>query len=156
VKEKLYMQSPSPSLRLIGIFKLAKAAALLALGLGTLALLHRDAAQVVTGWISALKVGPADRWATALLSHLQLVDHRRLEEISAGTFVYAGLFATEGIGLILGKTWAEYLTVVATGLLIPLELYELAERPSPAKLGVIALNLAIVGYLISRLRTAPG
>ena len=37
----------------------------------------------------------------------------------------------EGVGLWLDQLSAEYLTVIATSLLIPLELYELARKPSP-------------------------
>jgi uncharacterized membrane protein (DUF2068 family) len=50
---------------------------------------------------------------------------RSLGELSVRTFLYAGLFTTEGIGLLLRKCWAEYFTIVTTGGLIPLEVYEL-------------------------------
>jgi uncharacterized membrane protein (DUF2068 family) len=86
------------------------------------------------------------------LFRLQLINDRQLEEISAGTFVYAGLFSVEGVGLLLRKRWAEYFTGIATASLIPMELYELAKHPSVAKLGVISVNVAIVWYLIARLR----
>jgi len=56
------------------------------------------------------------------------------------------------------KHWAEYFTVITTAALIPLELYELARHFSWAKIVVLLVNVAIVVYLIARLRsprTAP-
>ena len=56
------------------------------------------------------------------------------------------------MGLWLDKLWAEYLTVIATSLLIPLELYELARKPTLLKGAGIAVNIAIVAYLARALR----
>ena len=77
---------------------------------------------------------------------------RRLVAIGAGMLVYAALLLTEGFGLLLRQRWAEYLTVVATGLLVPLELYEIARRPTWTRLAVLAVNIVIVWYLLIRLR----
>ena len=38
---------------------------------------------------------------------------------------YGGLELVEGVGLWLDQLWAEYLTVIATSLLVPIEVYEL-------------------------------
>ena len=48
----------------------------------------------------------------------------------------------------LDRLWAEYLTVIATSLLIPFEVYELAHRPSVWKAAGITVNVLIVAYLI--------
>src|SRR5262249_46305240 len=120
-----YPNAPGMGLLVIGIFKLIKAAVLLAVGLGALTLLHKDVAETVSSWVAALKVDPANHYVGNLLPRLQLVNDRLLEEICAGTFVYAGLFSVEGVGLLLRKRWAEYFTAIATSALIPLELYEL-------------------------------
>jgi len=42
------------------------------------------------------------------------------------------------------KRWAEYLTLIATSLLIPLELHELAIRPTLWKAGGILINVLSV------------
>ena len=70
----------------------------------------------------------------------------------AGALAYGGLELIEGGGLFLRKRWAEWLTVIATTLLIPVELYELARRPSLWKAGGILVNVLIVVYLASALR----
>ncbi|HUZ88000.1 MAG TPA: DUF2127 domain-containing protein [Candidatus Baltobacterales bacterium] len=41
--------------------------------------------------------------------------------LAIGAIVYALLEGTEGVGLALRRRWAEYLTVIATGILIPYE-----------------------------------
>ncbi len=50
------------------------------------------------------------------------------------------------------KHWAEYLTLISTGLFIPLEVYELAHRFTPIRLVVLLLNFATVWYLAVRIR----
>jgi uncharacterized membrane protein (DUF2068 family) len=73
-----------------------------------------------------------------------------------GAILYGILEVVEGVGLWLDKLWAEYLTVIATSLLVPFELYELARKPSLFKAGGILVNLVIVAYLAWRLRERVG
>jgi len=67
--------------------------------------------------------------------------------------LYAGLFLVEGTGLWLQRRWGEWATVVITGLLIPVEVYEILRHPSAAKILVLIVNVAVVGYLVYRIRT---
>jgi uncharacterized membrane protein (DUF2068 family) len=85
----------------------------------------------------------------AYLHHLHASEIRVAAIIALG---YGLLELVEGTGLWLDQLWAEYLTVIATSLLIPFELYELVHRPSVWKAGGIAVNVAIVGYLAHLLR----
>ena len=116
-------------LKLIGAFKLLKTLALIAAGIGLL-----------------------DGWADHLVAHFRSVDPKKLQELGSGSFIYAGLFAVEGTGLVLRKRWAEYLTIIITGSFIPFEIYEMVEHKSIAKGIVIAVNIAIVIYLVVDLR----
>lgn len=85
-----------------------------------------------------------------VLEYIGDFNHITLVAISA--LAYAGLEGTEGVGLAMRRRWAEYLTVIATGVLIPYELYEVVRHPSLFKLGALALNVAVVGYLAYRKR----
>jgi uncharacterized membrane protein (DUF2068 family) len=84
----------------------------------------------------------------------------RLHRLHAGTVLVTGIAAigygvlelVEGWGLWRDRLWAEYLTVIATALLIPLELVELVRKPSVLKAAGIAVNVLIVAYLAWRLR----
>ena len=50
------------------------------------------------------------------------------------------------------KRWAEYLTVVATSLFIPLEIYEIYEKFTWVRVLILIVNLFVVWYLATRLR----
>ena len=150
---KVSAKRPSPAgLILIAVFKLLKGLALVAVGVGALKLLHRDVAESVAHWVNVLRVDPDNRYIHRILVKVLAVNPRQLREIGAGTFFYAALLLTEGVGLLLRKRWAEYFTVVTTALFIPLEIYEIARHATWMKLGVLAINVAIVWYLIRRLR----
>ena len=140
------------SLWLIGGFKLAKGLALLAVALEAHRLLHNDIADVVARWVAHLHLDLDNRYIDRVLSNLLSLDDRRLRVISAGTLCYAGLLLTEGIGLLLRRRWAEYFTVIVTGSLIPLEVYELLRHATLARLVLIVVNVAVVWYLIAVLR----
>lgn len=137
---------------LIAAFKLLKGVILIAVGIGALSLLHENVAAQVNHWITALGVDAHNHYLNKLIKKLWTVDDAKLKAISVGTFFYAALMLTEGIGLALRKKWAEYFTIFATSSFIPLELYELAKDFSVTKVVVIAVNLAVVGYLVFGLR----
>ena len=139
-------------MRLIAAFKLLKALGLLALGIGALKLLHKDVAGEVEHWINMFRVDPHNHFIDSLLEKLSILDDRRLRELSVGTFIYAGVFFVEGIGLALQKRWAEYLTIVTTASLLPIEIYELTRRVSAGRCLALVINVAVVVYLVYELR----
>src|SRR6202011_1333959 len=98
------------------------------------------------------RADPDNRFIHAVLMKLLAGDNPKLKKISAGTFFYAALLLTEGIGLLLRKRWAEYFTIITTASLLPLEIYEIVHRVSIAKILVLAVNAAIVWYLAVQLR----
>jgi uncharacterized membrane protein (DUF2068 family) len=148
--------SHSRGLLLIAAFKIFKGLALLAVGVGTLKLLHKDVAAEAERWIELLRVDPHNHYIHRVLEKLSLLDARKLKELSVGTFFYSALFLTEGIGLALRKRWAEYFTIVTTSLFIPLEVYELAKHASLAKGILVLANAGIVAYLVWELRRNSG
>ena len=60
------------------------------------------------------------------------------------------MFAVEGVGLLLEKRWAEYVTLGVTISFIPIEVYELVKHPNAIKTTTIAVNVAVVIYLALR------
>ena len=63
------------------------------------------------------------------------------------------IFLTEGIGLWLVKRWGEWFSVIITSSLVPFELYEIARHPSALKIFALIVNIAVVLYLVYRIRT---
>ena len=146
------MLGHSPMLPLIGAFKLAKGLLILAVALGVLHLVRGDPADTLTRWAGELHIDPEGRHFARAVDRILSLDARRLKALSAGMFVYAGLFLVEGVGLIRGRRWAEYFTVVVTASFVPLEIYEVVRHPTPIRVAALLVNVAIVWYLIARLR----
>jgi uncharacterized membrane protein (DUF2068 family) len=142
----------SRGLMLIAVFKLVKGLALLALGFGELHYLHRDLAHEIAHWIDLLRVDPHNHYLTWLMEKIANVDPKKLRELSVGTFFYSALFLCEGTGLALGKRWAEYMTIISTSSLLPIEVYEIFVRPSWARVLILLVNIAIVVYLVRELK----
>ena len=138
---------------LIGLFKLFKAALLIAVGIGAVKFLHKDLSSTVLHWVQVLRVDPDSRYIRGTLVRIFRVTPKQLRELSAGTFIYAALFLTEGTGLLLRKHWAEYFTIITTALFIPLEIYELFRHFTVTKLVVTGINVLIVWYLVARVRS---
>jgi len=140
------------TLYLIAAFTLFKGLVLLAVGIGAVKLLDKDAATEMYRWANAFRVDPGGRYLRRVLMRLPMLDEKKLRELSVGTFFYAALLLTEGTGLLLRKRWAEYFTIFVTSSFIPLEVYELVRRASLAKGIVLLLNVAIVIYLAMNVR----
>jgi uncharacterized membrane protein (DUF2068 family) len=136
----------------IAIFKFVKGALLLALAFGALTMLHKDVASEAGYWLDQLRIDPDNRFIGGLLSKLQLVHSKELKELSALGAAYAGLFLTEGTGLLFRKRWAEWLTIVATSSLMPIEAYELFVKFTAVRLFALLTNIAVVLYLIYLVR----
>ena len=149
-------QHDGKGLRIIAVFKLVKGLLLVAVGVGAIKLLHKDVSELATNWIAAIRVDPDNRLVHGLIAKLGLMNDHKLEELSVGSFFYAALLLTEGVGLWLKKRWAEYFTIIVTCSLIPLELYEIAKRVTFTRIAVLVVNVAIVWYLFAQLRKRPG
>jgi uncharacterized membrane protein (DUF2068 family) len=144
--------SRSRLLRLIALFKLLKAGLLIAVGVGALKLLHKDVAGAVEHGVELLKLDPNNHYIDTALEKASNITPDKIKELGLGSMIYAGLFLTEGIGLWLEKRWAEWLTVIITSSLIPIEIYEIYRHPTPVKIAVLLINIAIVTYLVYRIR----
>jgi uncharacterized membrane protein (DUF2068 family) len=144
--------SRDPVIRLIAVFKLLKASLLIALGVGAFKLLHKDMTEVAEHWISVFRLDPANHLIDKVVAKVANLPPDLIKKLGLGSFVYAGLFLTEGIGLWLLKRWAEWLTVIITSSLVPFEIYEIHRRPTVTRITALTINLAIVVYLVYHVR----
>lgn len=141
-------------LRLIAIFKFLKAALLVGVGIGLFRLLHQDVSDVLMRWTEALRIDPGSHFVNLALEKAAHVTPEQVRKLGLGSFVYAGLFLSEGTGLWLRKRWGEWLTVIITGSLVPVEIYEIYRHFSYGKVAVLIVNIAIVLYLVYHMRTS--
>ena len=141
-------------LKVIAVFKMLKGAFLLALGISLIFLNSR------TRWMDSIAVWATDellvvhsKWLHYLLNQLQkaLTGHH-LRATGLVSLFYSEVLFTEGIGVYLQKRWAELLMVIATSLLIPLEIHHLFVRPSLVAVIILIVNCFIVWFLYRVLR----
>ncbi len=139
-------------LRLIAVFKFIKASLVVVTGFGLLSFFHPAFAASLYRMVGALPYAFEQQLLRRVISELSGLSPSRVQVIAGVTLLYAVLFIVEGAGLWRGRHWAEWLTVIATCSLVPVELYELARHPSVNKALVVLANLAVVAYLVWRLR----
>ncbi len=153
---KLDQQAPPSALRLIGLYEFGKGLLLLATAWGVHRLLDPHVAQAVLHWSATL----TDRFARDITTR-SLASLVSIEGTTGGelvvlvTIAYALLHLAEGVGLWLRRRWAEWLTVVSGGALIPIEVWRLVTTPRHRSLWVVAVligNVLLVAYLIAQLR----
>jgi len=115
--------------------------------------------RAVRGWASSVlsalsnaRVGrggvDAHGLTVGLLTHLSQVNPHSLMVLAAIAAGYALVSAFEAIGLWRERRWAEYLTALSTAGFLPIELHEVINRVTVVRVGTMAANLAILGYLV--------
>ncbi len=106
--------------------------------------LERDYNQIVQAFGGPSRAHPF----LGRFRHYFTISSRHLDEAGIGIAAFAALEAVEMVGLWFARRWAEYLTFVATAVLLPLEVYELTSGVSVLKLITFGINLAIALYLL--------
>ena len=145
-------------LRLIAIERLARGLLLFAVGAVLSVQTHANWATRLRDWANDLGLDPSRHVVVGrLINRAAALTPRQLLVIGVGAMAYGALELVEGAGLWRRRHWAEYLTVIATAMFIPLEVWELVHRPSLLKAGGLVVNLLVVAYLIVMLeRRARG
>lgn len=142
-------------LKVIALFKIFKGAVLFLLGFSILFLNGRPA------WLDQISDWSEDQ---LLLHHSKPIIFllNKLQELSNGggalratgilALFYCGVLLTEGIGVYMQKRWAEWLMIIATGALIPLEIRHvwrriIFDRPVFVPILILLVNCFIVWFL---------
>jgi uncharacterized membrane protein (DUF2068 family) len=132
----------------IGALKMVEALLCILLGIGAIKLLHKDLVDEVTRIITALRLDPEGRLVNLILDKVALISPHMLKQISVGIFFYAGLHTLEGVGLVLRKKWAEYVTLILTASFLPWEFFEILRHFTWIKIVLTAINLLVVVFLV--------
>jgi uncharacterized membrane protein (DUF2068 family) len=152
------LPSPAPKprfgvLRTIALYKIVKVFLLLGVAYGELRLRDASLAAKLLSWAQARPYGLEHRIFTQLLEWFSGLSVTRIHAMQLVTLAYAAVFAVEGVGLWMQKRWAEWLTVIITASLIPLEAWEIFYRPTVGKVLILLANAAVVAYLVWHVRT---
>ena len=110
--------------------------------------LHRDYENIMDALAGGAPGASGARGVLGYLGRAFKYTPSHLRILGGVLLAYAALEATEMVGLWLNKRWAEYLTFVATTILVPYEVYELTRGVSVFKVVTLIINLAVVLYLL--------
>jgi uncharacterized membrane protein (DUF2068 family) len=83
-----------------------------------------------------------------LIQHAFTLNSRTITYLAIGLAVYAVIELIESVGLWLAKRWGEYFAVVATGLFLPYEIYDLITKVTWLRVAAFVVNLLLVVYLV--------
>jgi uncharacterized membrane protein (DUF2068 family) len=113
---------------------------------------HTDWGAEISHAARSLGLDPNSNWVRKLTDEIKHVSAREEALFGGLALVYAGIEGTEAYGLWRRRRWGEWLTVIATAIFLLPEVWELTKRVTPLKAGGFVVNLAVVAYLIWRLR----
>ena len=135
------------ALRAIAGFEALKGLLALAAGLGLLGLLHRDLHHMALVLISHVGMDPGGRYPALLLHAADVLGDANLRSLLLVAVLYVAVRWAEAWGLWNGHRWGEWLGALSGALYVPFELRHLLHKPGLSAALVLALNLAVVGFL---------
>lgn len=138
--------------RAIALFEAAKGGLVLIAGLGLLSLVHRDVQAFAEALVRHSHLNPASHYPEIFVQAASRVTDTHLWLLAGAAGMYALVRGVEAYGLWFERRWAEWFALVAGGLYVPVEIYELIRHPTRLKVLVLATNVGIVLYMIYVLR----
>ena len=145
--DRLTGETRQRGLRVVAVFEGAKGGLVLITGFGLLAFLHRGLHNAAEELVRHLHLNPARHYPRIFLDAAARVTDTQLWLLAFSAFLYVLVRFVEAFGLWHRKRWAAWFGALSGGVYIPVELFELARGVSLVKLTVLAVNLAIVGFL---------
>jgi uncharacterized membrane protein (DUF2068 family) len=137
---------------LIVAYKWIKAVAEVGLAAAVVFAASRGELDAVRALALHLEHGVAGRWSVLVGRALaRLVSDRGVHLVELGLALDGVVSAVEGFTLWRGYWWGRWLVVAATGSPLPVELVEVARRPTALRIAATLLNAAVVLYLARRI-----
>jgi len=130
-----------------------RAIVLFLVGIALIANPHHDWGKTIANFAHDLGLNPNSNGIEKIIHKLHGISSQRYAVYGIIALAYGALEAAEGYGLWRRRRWGEYLTVVATSLLFIPEIWGLAHKATPLRIGALLVNIAVVAYLIFRLRS---
>ncbi len=96
---------------------------------------------------NAMRLDPDNGLAGYFIENADSFDSNLLFALAGVIFILGTTNALESWGLHKRQRWAEWLTVIATSMLIPYEAYHVITSFGLVKLSILVINVLIVYYL---------
>jgi uncharacterized membrane protein (DUF2068 family) len=136
-------------LEAIILYKLVKAVAEAALGVAALWLVLRGAEAGAATLAEILLEHFTGAWALrAATLVVRAATSTHVKFVAVASLADAALSAVEGLALRAGRWWGPWLVVIATGSLLPWEVWEILRRPTWGRALILLVNIAVVAYLL--------
>jgi uncharacterized membrane protein (DUF2068 family) len=141
-------------LRGIATLELAKGLVVLLAAIGVVLLIQReDPWDIADGLLRLLHISPDHHFAQVFLDWADELTSAKLYAVAAAAVAYSLLRFLEAYGLWYAYAWAEWVALVSGALYLPFEILKVAEHASWFHIAILAINLAIVFYMIYLLKT---
>jgi len=141
-------------LKIIGLFKISQSLLLFSIGISLLVLHSRTRwLDAISDWVDGELMVAHSRTVLYLLNRLQDVVTGGFFQVTGWVAIFfAAVLCTAGIGVYRQRTWAEYLLLVATAALIPLEVRHAWLHPGLVVILILTFNCFIVWFIYRLLR----
>lgn len=96
---------------------------------------------------NAMRLDPDNGLAGYFIENADSIDSNLLFALAGVIFILGATNALESWGLHKRQRWAEWLTVIATSMLLPYEAYHVITSFGLVKLSILVINVLIVYYL---------
>ena len=144
------------AVRAVALFEATKGALVLLAGFGSLVLVHEDIQHLAGQLVGHLHLNPARRLSHLFLDAAAVLTEAHLRLAAAVAVAYAAVRFVEAWGLWRAQRWAEWFAALSAGIYLPLEAYELYSNASWLSLGILLINLLVVGVMLRALTSPPG
>lgn len=142
----------SQGIRTVAAIEAAKGLVVLLTGFGLFALVHRNVQQLAEALVAHAHLNPASHTPRVFLDYAGKLDDAHLMQLAAAALAYAAVRLVEAYGLWYERSWGEGLAAASGAVYLPFELRELVHGPSLLSAGLLAVNLAVVAFMIYSLR----
>jgi uncharacterized membrane protein (DUF2068 family) len=139
---------PSRVLKCIAVERYLRSIVFVAVGIVLVTHAHTDWGRAISRLARHVGLDPRSNGVQRIITEASSISPGRYTLFGAFAIAFGVLEGAEGYGLWTGKRWGEYLTIFATSLFFIPEIWELADRPTLLKAGALAVNIAIVAYLL--------
>jgi uncharacterized membrane protein (DUF2068 family) len=135
-------------LRTVAVLEALKGAAVVALCIILLSLLHKDLDSVVDQFTAWLRLNPDSRVADWFYELADRTTGRGIWTAATVGFAYAIGRFVEAYGLWNQRQWAEWFAVISGAIYLPFEVFALISHPHWTKVGVLVGNILVVLYIL--------
>jgi uncharacterized membrane protein (DUF2068 family) len=134
-------------LRAVASFEATKGVLALLVAVILIAVRHRmeDLAEEL---LYHLHIGFDQKWAQALLHGASDLSDMRVWTVLLVAMAYAAVRFVEAWGLWYRRVWAEWFALLSGTLYLPIEVFKVIEHKHWLPVAVLAINLAIVLYML--------